>query len=64
MAPPKPRGRPPVDDDGRNPSVNVHLRLSADQYDATYARARAARVTLSQWIRRTVRDANQAKLKS
>jgi len=40
--------------------VNVHLRLSAGQYDAAYARARAERLTLSQWIRRAVRrDATQ-----
>jgi len=59
MAPPKPRGRPPLDEQ-RTPSVNVHLRLSAGQYDAAYARARAERLTLSQWIRRAVRrDATQ-----
>jgi hypothetical protein len=55
----RPRGRPPLDD-GKTPSVNVHVRLSAPQYDASYARARAERLTLSQWIRRTLRDAHQA----
>jgi hypothetical protein len=57
-APGRPRGgRPPLDD-RRVPSVNVHVRLSAPQYDATYARARAERLTLAQWIRRALRDAN------
>lgn len=52
------RGRPPLDASRRSPSVNVHVRLSAPQYDATYARARAERLTLAQWIRRALQDAN------
>lgn len=59
MTPPRPRGRPPLDDDRRSPSVNVHVRLSAPQYDAAYARARAERLTLAQWIRRALQDANR-----
>lgn len=57
----RPRGRPPLDDDRTAPSVNVHVRLSAPQYDAAYARARAERLTLSQWIRRTLKDAHRTR---
>ena len=53
---PKPRrGRPALD--AAAPSVNVHVRLTAAQYDAAYARASAARLPLADWIRRTLRQA-------
>ena len=40
------------------PSVNVHFRLTGSDFDATYSRARADRVTIGDWIRRAVRDAH------
>lgn len=35
-------------------SVNVHVRVPAAQYDAMYRRAAAARLSLGEWIRRTL----------
>ena len=55
----KPRGRPPLDPATR--SCHLHLRLSAPDYDATYAKARAERLTMAQWIRRTLRAAQAPK---
>jgi len=49
------RGRPALEPGV--PSVNLHVRLSAAQYDATYAQATAARVPLSTWVRRVLRAA-------
>ena len=55
----RPRGRPPLA--SRQPkSVNVHLRLSAPQYDATWRQATAARVTVPQWIRAVLQSAQTA----
>jgi hypothetical protein len=52
----KPRGRPRVDATDR--SVDVHFKLPAKHYDQTCAQARRARLTLSEWIRRSLRPAN------
>jgi hypothetical protein len=43
------RGRPKLDPEGD--SVMVSVRLTAKQYDETYARAAARRVTVSDVIR-------------
>jgi hypothetical protein len=55
-APPSRRrpGRPSLDPQ-QHPSVSVAVRLSTAAYDAAYARARAERVTISEWIRRRLR---------
>jgi hypothetical protein len=45
----------------KGPSVNVHLRLSVKQYDATYAKARAERLSMADWIRRVLQAATNAK---
>ena len=52
----RPRGRPSLEP--HTPSVKVTVQLSTTQYDATYARAQAARMTLPEWIRRALRTAN------
>jgi predicted DNA binding CopG/RHH family protein len=36
------------------PTVNVHVRVPAAQYDAMYRRASAARLPLGEWIRRAL----------
>lgn len=46
-------GRPPLD--SRDPSVSVHLRLPAHEYDRLYARASAARVTVPELLRQQLR---------
>lgn len=46
--------------DKKDPSVNVHVRLSAKQYDATYASAQAARLSIADWIRRVLHAATSA----
>ena len=56
----RPRGRPPLESRPTK-SVNVHLRLAASEYDAMYAEARAARVTIPQWIRQRLRTAPRPK---
>jgi hypothetical protein len=48
-------GRPPLDDD--DPSVDVHLRMPAKQYDATYDRARRERMSVPELIRQDIREA-------
>jgi len=48
----RPRGRPSLEP--KTPSVDVTVRLSTKQYDTTYAHAHAARLTLSEWIRRAL----------
>lgn len=48
-------GRPPLDDEPD--SVPVHVKMSPSQYDNTYRRAQAARVTVPEQIRRDVRAA-------
>ena len=52
----RPRGRPPLQS-APSKSVNVHLRLSAPQYDATWRQAQAARVTVPQFIRAVLSSA-------
>jgi len=49
-------GRPPLDPD--DPSVPMMLRLPSKQYDATYKNARAARESVSDYVRRLLRAAN------
>ena len=53
-------GRPALEASGA-PSVNVHVRLSSAQYDATLAQATAARVPLATWVRRVLRAAGDPK---
>jgi hypothetical protein len=50
-------GRPRSSD----PTVNVHVRISTKQYDASYAQARAERLTMADWIRRVLRAATTPK---
>lgn len=50
--PRKRRGRPPLDPD--DPSINVHFRLPAKQYDAAFAEAQRERVSLAEHFRRKV----------
>jgi hypothetical protein len=53
MADDRRTGRPPVDDSG--PSVGVHLRLPAPQYDRVCERATAAGVSVPEQLRRDLR---------
>jgi hypothetical protein len=46
----------PPPDRKREPSVDLHFRLPAKQYDAAYTQARREWLTVPQWIRKTVRD--------
>jgi hypothetical protein len=55
----KRRGRPPLDPD--DPSVPVMFRVPSKQYDATFRNARDARETVSDYVRRAVQSANQAR---
>lgn len=49
----KPRGgRPRLAAD--DPSVNVHFRLPAKQYDLSQKQAAEARLSLSQWLRQVI----------
>lgn len=50
----KKRGRPAIGD----PSVSVHFRLPAKDYDVTLAHAKDARVDLADYIRRALKIAN------
>ena len=53
------KGRPPLEGAAAPaPSVSVHVRLSAAQFDAAYARAQAERVSMGEWFRRAVRAAS------
>lgn len=52
--PPKP-GRPPLD--AADPSVNVHVRMPSKVYDAAWAHAQADRLSVPEWIRRTLQEA-------
>jgi hypothetical protein len=54
-------GHPPLDDE--DPSVPVHVKMPSKQYDDTYARAAAARVSVPEQIRRDMRDAEKRNLK-
>jgi hypothetical protein len=49
------RGRPRLDP--QQPSVSVSVKLTATQYDAVYKRARLARVSVPEIIRRDNRAA-------
>ena len=53
------RGRPALAPGA--PSVNLHVRLSGAQYDATYAGARAARLPLAAYVRQVLRAADGGK---
>lgn len=48
-------GRPRLDPDDRSTQLNV--RLPSKHYDDVYQRAAAERLTMSEWIRRTMRAA-------
>jgi len=50
-APPR-RRRPPLD-------AKVDLRLTAKQFDAAYAHARASRCTVSEYVRRVLQAATR-----
>lgn len=41
----------------RDPTVTMTVRLTTKQYDATYAQARAERLTMPEWVRRVLRAA-------
>jgi hypothetical protein len=45
-------GRPPLA--VNDPSVSVHVRLPARQYDAVYQRAQHARVSMPEYVRRAI----------
>ena len=49
-------GRPALGAAG-DPSVQLQVRLSSAQYDATCAQAAAARLPLATWVRRILRTA-------
>jgi hypothetical protein len=51
-------GRPPLATD--DPSVTLHVRVPATQFDASYAAARDARQTLAEWVRDALREAGAA----
>jgi hypothetical protein len=55
------RGRPPLDPNDR--SVSVHVKMSAKQYDDTYARARQERIGVPELIRRAMAEAREAEKK-
>jgi len=50
----KPRGRPRLA--ANDPSVNVHFRLPAKQYDQTAKQASDAKLSLAEWLRRLVTE--------
>ena len=52
---------PTVQKKSAEPSVNVHVRVASSQYDAMYAQARASRLTMADWIRRVLRQAQPKK---
>lgn len=49
------RGRPTLDAT-REPSAKLCVRLTTKEYDDAHARALAARVSISEWVRRTIRN--------
>jgi len=49
--PRRPVGRPPIDPSDPQPSVRVCVRLPVKRYDAIYAQARAARMTIPEFVR-------------
>ena len=50
------RGRPPLDPS--DASTQLNLRLPAKDYDRALARASKDRVSVSEWVRRTIRTAS------
>jgi hypothetical protein len=50
----RPPGRPPVQ--RGEPSVSVHVRVSASQFDALDRRAQSERVNIPELIRRRLAD--------
>ena len=59
MTPPNKPGRPPLDPSDRAPSVYLRVTVSATLYDKAYAQARAARLTVPEWIRDTLKEATK-----
>jgi hypothetical protein len=57
MKPTRPPGRPKLD--AADDSVPVHLTLTARDYNTTYERARLARVSVPEIIRRDVKAAQK-----
>jgi len=55
----KPRGRPPLDPD--DPAVDIHVRLPSKHYDEVFQHAKAARLTVPEWIRRQLRGLKNEK---
>ena len=53
---PRRPGRPALGAPG-DPSIQLHVRLSRAQYDASCAQAAAARLPLATWVRRILRTA-------
>jgi hypothetical protein len=49
----RPPGRPPLDPD--DPAVGVHVKMPGKAYDALYAKAAQARVSLPTLIRETLK---------
>ena len=60
MKPTRPPGRPPLDDDDE--SVPVSTRMPSRQYDEMWQRARDARVTIAEQIRRDVAAAQKKRI--
>jgi hypothetical protein len=56
--PPRRRGRPPLRPN--DPSVLLHVRLPASQYDAVQAKARDAGVPVARWVRFALARANRS----
>jgi len=48
-------GRPPLD--AQDPSVKLTVSVTTKKYDELYARAKAARMNLSEFVRRELRAA-------
>jgi hypothetical protein len=46
----RPNGRPPLS--RGDPSVSVHVRVPASRYDAAYARASRAGISVPEYLRR------------
>jgi len=51
------RGHPPLDDDDE--SVAVSVKMPSKQFDDAYDRAKRARVTIPEQIRRDMREASE-----
>ncbi len=55
--PPRRRGRPPLRPN--DPSVTFTVRVPATEFDTTYAKARAARVPFTEWLRRRLKRSDR-----